>query len=201
MRTLRPKGEVGVERSTKFSLMEAVERLFVFFGLHAGVRDHLRPLLRLAVDDSRGSAPACRQPELRPGSPVSRSTVGSFIASTAALLSTATTCGGVLAGATMPYQFSVCRWAMPTSTVVGTSGALATRSVAPTAIGLSLPALICGSRHRQIEEHHLHLLGQQVVHGRRRATVGHVHDVDAGGELEQFASKVRQCCRDRTTRS
>ena len=72
-------------------------------------------------------------------------TAGSFIASTAALFSAATTFGGVLAGATMPYQFSVSRFGMPTSAVVGTSGALGTRCGAPTAIGLSLPALICGS--------------------------------------------------------
>ena len=68
------------------------------------------------------------------------------MASTAALFSAATTCGGVFAGATMPYQFSVCRFGMPASVVVGTSGALGTRASAPTAIGLSLPALICGSK-------------------------------------------------------
>ena len=68
------------------------------------------------------------------------------MASIAALFSTATICGGVFAGATMPYQFSVSRLGMPASAVVGTSGALATRCGEPTAIGRSLPALICGSK-------------------------------------------------------
>src|SRR5262249_21748684 len=117
-----------------------------------------------------------------PGLESFSTTVGSFMASTAALLSTATICGGVFAGATMPYQFSVCKLAIPASTVVGTSGALATRCVVPTAIGLSLPALICGSSPGRVQEDHLDLLGEQVVHGGSRAAVGHVHDIDAGGE-------------------
>src|SRR5262249_1493201 len=109
--------------------------------------------------------------------------VGSFMASTAALLSTATICGGVFAGATMPYQFSVCKLAIPASTVVGTSGALATRCVVPTAIGLSLPALICGSSTGRGQRTILTRVGgEQVVHGGSRAAVGHVHDIDAGGE-------------------
>ncbi len=43
----------------------------------------------------------------------------------------------------------------------------------------------------QVEEHHLDLLGQQVVHGGRGATVRHVHDIDAGCQLEQFTRQMR----------
>ena len=42
-----------------------------------------------------------------------------------------------------------------------------------------------------IEEHHLHLLAEHVVHRRRRAAIGHVHDVDLGVDLEQFAGEMR----------
>src|SRR5262245_14449686 len=50
MRTLRPNGEVAVERSTKFSSWDMQNRLPVFFSLHSGVSDHFRPLLGFAVD-------------------------------------------------------------------------------------------------------------------------------------------------------
>ena len=45
---------------------------------------------------------------------------------------------------------------------------------------------------REDRESHLHLLAEQVVHGGRRAAIGHVHDIDLGGELEQFARELRQ---------
>ena len=54
------------------------------------------------------------------------------------------TSGGVAAGAIMPYQFSIRMSGMPTSAVVGTSGACDARVLAPSAIGRRLPALICG---------------------------------------------------------
>ena len=47
-------------------------------------------------------------------------------------------------------------------------------------------------QHRQIEERHLHLLAEQIVDGGGSAPVGHVHDIDAGGQLEQFAGEMRQ---------
>src|SRR6266496_3934682 len=50
-------------------------------------------------------------------------------------LRAATMASGVFAGATMPYQFSIKRSGMPTSAVVGTSGAVGTRWRAPSAIG------------------------------------------------------------------
>src|SRR3974390_1297155 len=51
MRTLRPNGDVTVDRSTKFS----VEAIFkspadLLFSVHAGIGDDLCPLLGLAVD-------------------------------------------------------------------------------------------------------------------------------------------------------
>ena len=57
---------------------------------------------------------------------------------------------------------------------------------------LQWPPLTCGRMDRQVEERHLYLLAEQVVHGGRRAAIGHVHDVDAGGQLEQFAGQMRQ---------
>ena len=46
--------------------------------------------------------------------------------------------------------------------------------------------------HRQVEERHLHLLAEQIVDRGRRAAIGHMHDVDLGGQLEQFAGEMRQ---------
>ena len=71
-------------------------------------------------------------------------TAGSVIAAVAILFRLATMAGGVPPGAIMPYQFSINRSGMPTSAVVGTSGAVGARSRAPSAIGRSEPALICG---------------------------------------------------------
>ena len=59
--------------------------------------------------------------------------------------SVATIFSGVPPGAIMPYQFSIRRSGMPTSAVVGTSGEVGARFGAPSAIGRSVPALICGS--------------------------------------------------------
>ena len=81
---------------------------------------------------------------------------------------------------------------MPTSAVVGTSGAVGARVGAPSAIGRSDAGLDMRQDHRQIEERHLHLLAEQIVDGGRRAAIGHVHDVDLRGQLEQFAGQMRQ---------
>ena len=58
-----------------------------------------------------------------------------------------------------------------------------------------LSGLDLRQQDRQVEEHHLHLLAEQIVHRRRRAAIGHVGDVDLGGELEQFARQMRQAAR------
>ena len=108
------------------------------------------------------------------------------------LFSAATIAGGVPAGAIMPYQFSMRRSGMPSSTVVGTSGAVGARAVVPSAIGFSVPRLDMRQDRRQVEKRHLHLLAEQIVDGGRRAAIGHMHDVDFRGKLEQFAGEMRQ---------
>src|SRR5579872_3799172 len=66
---------------------------------------HLAISLTMKARNSSGVSPISVAPWLESLD----TTSGSFIASTAALFSAATACGGVCAGATMPYQFSVCR--------------------------------------------------------------------------------------------
>ncbi len=91
---------------------------------------------------------------------------------------------GVPAGAIMPYQFSIRRSGMPTSAVVGTSGAVGARSRRAERDRAQRAGLDVRQQHRQIEEGHLHLLAEQIVDGRRGAAIGHVHDVDLRGQLE-----------------
>ena len=45
-------------------------------------------------------------------------------------------------------------------------------------------------QHRDIEHDHLDLPRQQVLNRRRRAAIGHMHDVDAGGAPEQFCRQM-----------
>src|SRR6185295_5768054 len=71
-------------------------------------------------------------------------TAGSVIASVVILCRLAMIAGGVAAGATMPYQFSMIMPGIPASAVVGTSIAIGARSGAPIAIGRNAPALTCG---------------------------------------------------------
>src|SRR4029077_11804891 len=73
-------------------------------------------------------------------------TVGSCIPSVAIFFRLAMMAGGVPPGAPMPYQFSASTFGIPTSAVVGTSGAVEARCGAPIAIARSAPALICGNR-------------------------------------------------------
>jgi hypothetical protein len=44
--------------------------------------------------------------------------------------------------------------------------------------------------HRHEVEEHLDVAGDEIVHRRSRAAIGHVHDVDVGHALEQFAGEV-----------
>jgi len=44
-------------------------------------------------------------------------------------------------------------------------------------------------QHRDIEDDHLDLPRQQILNRRRRAAIGHVHDVDASGTPEQFCRR------------
>ena len=46
-------------------------------------------------------------------------------------------------------------------------------------------------QHRHVEDAHLHLAADEVVHRRRRALVGHVHEIDLRLGLEQLAREVR----------
>ena len=103
----------------------------------------------------------------------------------------ATIFSGVPAGAIMPYQFSIKRSGMPTSAVVATSGAVGARRRAKRDWA-QCAGLDVRQEHRQVEERHLHLLSQQIVDGRCRAAIRHVHDVDLRGQFEQLTGQVRQ---------
>ena len=54
-------------------------------------------------------------------------------------------------------------------------------------------------RERHHVEHHADMSGREVLRGGRRPAIRHVGDVDAGGELEQFAGDVAGCA-DRPAR-
>src|SRR4029079_15263431 len=116
-----------VERSTKLSVPD-IDYFVVWTPASWITFAHFFVSLSMKAAKCSGLSPARIAPWLDSFS----TTAGSFIASTAALFSAATMLGGVLAGATIPYQFSVRRFGMPASAVVGTSGALGTRCGAPT---------------------------------------------------------------------
>ena len=133
-------------RSSWWSICARRRRTTSTSHLDAGVLDHLRPFFGFAVDEAAEMLRACRRPGWGPDRRAFPSRRDRAIASVAIWFSAATMAGGVPAGAIMPYQFSISRSGMPTSAVVGTSGAVGARCGAPSAIGRSVPALICGSR-------------------------------------------------------
>ena len=56
-------------------------------------------------------------------------------------------------------------------------------------------------QHRHIEHDHLHVAAEQVVHRGRGAAIGNVHEIDLGGDLEQFDREMRESARPRPKRS
>ena len=79
----------------------------------------------------------------------------------------------------------------PPPTTVGTSGRFGLRTLPAIAIGRSLPAWICGRMWSRVGDD-LDLAGEDRGEHRRGAAIGHVHDIDAGFELEQFEQQVRR---------
>ncbi|KAG1435311.1 hypothetical protein G6F55_014365 [Rhizopus delemar] len=84
------------------------------------------------------------------------------------------TAGGVPAGANTAVQDPDCAFFTPASSMVGTSGMAGDRH---------------GFQHRG--EQHVHAARHQVRHGRAAAFVWHMHQVHAGGLLEDLGGQVR----------
>ena len=70
------------------------------------------------------------------------------------------------------------------------SGSASERVAVVTASARSLPALICSSDDSMGSNANVQLAAHEIGQHRRRAAIGHVHDVDAGHHLEQLASHV-----------
>src|SRR5262250_820188 len=133
-------------------------------------------------------------PKAAPGSePSSRMRATMSGASSALATSSrsfASTGSGVFAGATRPYQEEASKPTRPCSATVGTSGSADGRFAPALASARTLPAATCGQDHRHEVEEHLDVAGDQIVHRRSRAPIRHVHDIDVGHALEQFAGQM-----------
>ena len=70
------------------------------------------------------------------------------------------------------------------------SGSASERVAVVTASARSLPALMCSIDAGKLIEHDLHLSAEQIGERGRCAAIGHVHHVDAGHHLEQFAGHM-----------
>ena len=80
----------------------------------------------------------------------------------------------------------------PSSSMVGMSGRIAVRLSVVTASARTCSVLDKAHDARGGGEHHLVLPGNDVLQGRRRAFIGHMHDVDMRHGLEQFAGEMRR---------
>ena len=104
-----------------------------------------------------------------------------MIAATNAALSLAITAGGVLAGASRPYQLSDDGVRdSPASASVGTFGSIGLRWPEAARERLDLAALDLRHQHRHVAEERLDLAAEQIGQRRRRAAIGHVDELDAG---------------------
>src|SRR5262249_28482753 len=122
---------------------------------------------------------------LRKCSAVSRSLSTTLMAS----LSLATIAGGVFGGAASAFQLWERKSLTPASSMVGTSGTEAMRVAVGAASILTLSARYCSHRV-QLEEQHVDVAGDEVVHGLRGPAIGHVGELRTGDAREQFAGEV-----------
>ena len=149
-------------------------------------------LVHFVVSSARNFPNAA--PETVPGSAPSSSkrfcTSGIFRMASTSPSSFARTGAGVFAGATSPNQAEASKPGTPDSATVGTSGRALARLRACDRDRVDVLALHLRQHRRDVVEHHGDMAGNQIVHRRRRALVGDVHDVDAGHALEQFAGEM-----------
>ena len=96
-----------------------------------------------------------------------------------------------------PYQLSASTSGRPCSANVFRSGSDGERLVEPMPDRLERAGLDMRQQHRNVGEHPLHLVAEQIVHGRRSAAIGNMLRLHARLELEQLGGQVRHAARAR----
>ena len=74
--------------------------------------------------------------------------------------------------------------------MVGTSGSTGLRLAPPVPERPELSGFDMRRRLNERAEHDLGVAAEHIDHGRSAAAERHVHDIDAGHELEQFAAEM-----------
>src|SRR4029453_3432457 len=166
------------------------DHLLVFFGLHSGVSDHFRPLFGFAVDVA---AEVFRRVANQDGALTCQflDHYRIFHSLDRGFVEDGDDLGRSLGRCNHPVPIFGLQ-VSPADLDIGWHIGRARHPLQRTdGDRLELAGLDLRQQYWKIEEHHLHLLGEQIVPRGRHTTVRHVADVDAGGELEQFAREVR----------
>ena len=141
---------------------------------HSGRGHDLLPFLDLGADALGELGRRSRRRPAPSGPSRSPAACRSFSALTTSAYMRSTIGCGVPLMAHRPYQVETIQFGTPISAAVGMSGNSAMRCGVATARPIRLAGRICVRRGAHAVEHHVGIAGQQVLHGRARAAIGHV---------------------------